>query len=149
MRSIKFRVWHHTLNKFITADEWYLDLNGRLCFLDIKGITDDYLIEVEENLYTAQQYTGIKDKNGVEIYEGDIVAFTEWGVPESWVHNYLNDGLKIVKWSLNAGGDYPFAGFTFIKYNAGDLDIGVLVDCMNIQYCKVIGNIFENKDLLK
>ena len=138
MRKLKFRVWDEKLLKF----HFFNDIFNKKPFTETSSFP-------QYDNGVVQQFTGLKDKNGVEIYEGDIVAFTEWGVPESWVHNYLNDGLKIVKWSLNAGGDYPFAGFTFIKYNAGDLDIGVLVDCMNIQYCKVIGNIFENKDLLK
>ena len=143
-RELKFRVWDKRFKQFIDDKNYESD---EIIFAWTPfGILSpkDYQNDIE-----IQQFTGLKDKNNKDIYEGDIVAFTEWGVPESWVHNYLNDGLKIVKWSLNAGGDYPFAGFTFIKYNAGDLDIGVLVDCMNIQYCKVIGNIFENKDLLK
>ena len=143
-RELKFRVWDKRFKQFIDDKNYESD---EIIFAWTSfGILSpkDYQNDIE-----IQQFTGLKDKNNKDIYEGDIVAFTEWGVPESWVHNYLNDGLKIVKWSLNAGGDYPFAGFTFIKYNAGDLDIGVLVDCMNIQYCKVIGNIFENKDLLK
>ena len=119
MRTIKFRVWHHTLNKFIPADEWYLDLNGRLCFLDIKGITDDYLIEVEENLYTAQQYTGLKDMNGKEIYEGDI----------------LLDDAKI-----------PLECF----YDNGKFMAGISYASQEwFSECESIGNIFENKDLLK
>ena len=144
MTKLKFRVWDEKLLKF----HFFNDIFNKKPFTETSSFPQYESFPLYHNC-VVQQFTGLKDKNGVEIYEGDIVAFTEWGVPESWVHNYLNDGLKIVKWSLNAGGDYPFAGFTFIKYNAGDLDIGVLVDCMNIQYCKVIGNIFENKDLLK
>ena len=119
MRTIKFRVWHHTLNKFIPADEWYLDLNGRLCFLDIKGITDDYLIEVEENLYTAQQYTGLKDMNGKEIYEGDII--------KTPLAHMFRSNIYEVKYHQNR--------FTPDDICDGDVEI--------------IGNIFENKDLLK
>ena len=121
-RTIKYRVWHHTLNKFIPADEWYLDLNGRLCFLDIKGclgITDDYLIEVEENLYTAQQYTGLKDMNGKEIYEGDII--------KTPLAHMFRSNIYEVKYHQNR--------FTPDDICDGDVEI--------------IGNIFENKDLLK
>ena len=144
MRELKFRVWDKRFKQFIDDKNYESD---EIIFAWTPfGILSpkDYQNDIE-----IQQFTGLKDKNNKDIYEGDIVAFTEWGVPESWVHNYLNSGPKIVKWSLNAGGDYPFAGFTFIKYNAGDFDIGVLVDCMNIQHCEVIGNIFENPELLK
>ena len=129
-REIKFRVWHHTLNKFIPADEWYLDLNGRLCFLDIKGITDDYLIEVEENLYTAQQYTGLKDMNGKEIYEGDIISY--W---PSCAKGYNNTIVKVPE--LTA-----FHWFAELEMM---LDKSEYPNQCEIE---VIGNIFKNPNLL-
>ena len=115
-REIKFRVWHHSFSRFLTQDEWFLALDGKLLFTDFT--TDEW--RIVDSDYTIQQYTGLKDKNDKEIYEGDIVK-TEFG-------HMFSSNIHVVEYIKNR----------FVPDDVCDTD-GV----------EVIGNIFENLDLVK
>lgn len=62
MREIKFRLW--SMNTMCDPEE-------------VAGWRHSYLFRLFKE-YTLLQYTGLKDKNGKEIYEGDIIRFTYW-----------------------------------------------------------------------
>ena len=70
-REIKFRAWHNNAKRYMEDLCLYLD-SGELgdvseCFHNLES-REDYILE---------QYTGLKDKNGKEIYEGDILQTSE------------------------------------------------------------------------
>lgn len=116
-RTIKFRAWDKTNNRFVFArlekDGWHIVDDIRNC-----GELSDW-----------EQYTGLKDKNGKEIWEGDIVKFgAQLG------------SVAEVKWLIKN------AGF-LVKDKWGDWQW--LYDVVASTNCEIIGNIYENPDLLE
>lgn len=107
VREIKFRAWHKN-NKSMCMNVT-TDLLGR-----------DYL--------EFMQYTGLKDKNGKEIYEGDILGGDY----------YVNNIAGVVKY-------YDDWGCSFLEYKGG----GDEFLWKAARVAEVIGNIYENPELLE
>ena len=138
MRTIQFRAKRED-NK-----EWVID-NSVLFFRTITKIYGklNYWQEIEVITETVSQYTGLHDKNGKEIYEGDIV--------HCW-----DTIAKCEIWAVVEFGN-PNAGYTWgwqlrkIKGSKGvNLDILCWVECEETNaYCEIIGNIYDNPELLK
>ena len=125
MRDIKFRAYNPRDKKM------HYDITGIEIVNDgsISGIFIDGAFFLIEEVY-LMQYTGLKNKNGKEIYEGDIV---EWA------------GIKMeVFWGEDIGIGYGFCW----KPCGDNSDYHESMTGFIDEY-EVIGNIYENKDLLE
>lgn len=113
IREIKFRVWD---GKIMTLPPFKYSSNLGGNFFTLDGRC--YIEGVHQNL-VLMQYTGLKDKNGKEIYESDLLKFDpeEWGCEES---------MFIVEWNKEDG---CWSGYgTFSEWST---------------YCEVVGNVYE------
>lgn len=132
MREIKFRAWDG--EKIIPQAALYWRGEDFVSGLWTNAETH---IEPEDQIEVQlMQYTGLKDSNGIEIYEGDIV--------ESFVHPDI-PLHHIIEWSDKYSG--WFARNTTAK-NEHDGSIQLFVHERNCKFT-VIGNIHENPELLE
>ena len=132
MREIKFRVWSKIRNEWV-HNMMLLACNDGLPFAHFVEIKEDK--KIVHHIYNAsnldviiQQYTGLKDKNSIDIYEGDIVKATS--------DQYENENF-IGKVIFDEGYFCTWVNKNDIRGIWGEDDI------------EVIGNIFENNELLK
>lgn len=138
MREIKFRAWQkeHLEMCDVTAID---QVKGLLGFGNDNGKVD-YWLDIEE--CELMQYTGLKDKKGVEIYEGDIVVWhdTHDDTPKGWSRTAI---VKI-------NPDLCFSCFKKgkDKWNH-DFHYGNFIYKDTEKWLEVIGNIYENPELSK
>lgn len=119
MREIKFRAWDKSSSVMVYS-------GADVSWLSDKEVTVGDLVNSFED-ESLMQYTGLKDKNGKEIYEGDIL-------------DGHDDGLVKVVWR-GAGWECDFED---------DGNIGLDEMCIWFgNNSEVIGNIYENPELLK
>ena len=122
MRTIKFR------GKSIFTDEWFYgdlvnsaDKKRTAILVNDKDSYDECEVVHE----TVGQFTSLYDCDGKEIFEGDVLDF---------------NGLKV---------EVRFVRGVFALLVNGNLDDELCGDCRTDLFAKVIGNVYENPDILK
>lgn len=157
MRENKFRVWDKESKCWIGrySHDWIGSGAGNICSYDEqpwkcmsfegKIMSNDNMggfVDSNQEIYIIQQFTGLKDKNGKEIYEGDII---EYIYPEAKYDN----GSRFIVEAINAINPCLL---TPILQKDKDrkyrYTIGVFLG-QEHNHIKIIGNIFETPDLLK
>ena len=150
-RPIKFRVWDK-LNKKMIVDEdnLLISLSG-----DVVKVWDDgeWANTINGLNYILMQYTGLKDKNGKECYEGDVVV-----LPDSEITPITDEGQ---------GPEEDMNHLSPVEFKGGCFGLNVLEDSgifhkgfwsfdsilngngYKLEDLEVIGNIHENSELIK
>lgn len=131
-REIKFRAWDKTVSKMVEIGEMVV---GETTTAWIKNIDGSSHMIVHGESGEFMQYTGLKDKNGKEIYEGDILEKDVYDKPFSDTRKSCKMTMKIV---FSEGA---YHGITIKNQKGYRYGVGVGGE--------IIGNIYQNPELLK
>lgn len=137
MREIKYKAYHK--KKGLLVDVLSIDFENNMVTLKTETDSDEEYYWWSSTCHLDEvvlmQYTGLKDRNGREIYEGDIVQSNNsvWGSS-----SIRGNDIQHISRVIFKDGEYLCEWETYVNNLCNELD--------NIE---VIGNIYENKDLLK
>ena len=145
---LKYRIWDKKAKSYTNSigypgasfhcvSNYYLSPDGEIVdFVTTIGGNQDDATKgpVDQDDYIVAFNTGMKDKNGITIFEGDIVQYNQ---------NSSYDNMNfIAKWSDDK------LGFIF-QSNSGDELLNQTPHLNRFKHLEVVGNIFENPELLK
>jgi len=131
MRDIKFRAWNYKINKMFKVGDEFATTHDLDCVQYFK----------EGQSVALLQYTGLKDKNGVEIYEGDLLVVRhskgDLLLKEKPSKVYFSEGcFELI---------LPSQNMEMYLHEVAHGD-NVISASHN---CEVVGNIYENPELLE
>ncbi len=135
MREIKFRAWWKEAKLMADVEVWRE--NDIVIIVPVVSSIPGHKFErqlLDEGQYELMQFTGLKDKNGIPIFEGDIVR---WYSKSS---HLKKEKIDVILW-VKRSGYFPMtkqSQSAIKKYRDG----------FRTTYCEIIGNIYENPDLL-
>lgn len=149
MREIKFRVWDQENNKFFEPtyeayqgklEDLSIDLSGELM---MRTIENPAIHEsLFPNRFIINQYTGLKDKKEVEIYEGDIIKNHWFNVYKKFIGD-----IWIVKFGEHDTSEDYYASSAYGWY--GENRSGRVCSLVQLPgEIEVIGNIYKNSELI-
>ena len=135
MREIKFRTWDKFNHRMYPDLEHHFGFAGET--LKEPALTSlNSLIGISKAAYELMQFTGLKDKNGKEIYEGDMLGYF------ITIHNTgerkLWEKHEVIIELFSGGG-----------MDTGVIGVGFVLEDRDPHECEVIGNIYENPELIK
>lgn len=131
MKNIKFRAWDKEEKEMLFDVQKAYDYG---CREDNKVMEDNFDDVLNTDIYIVMQFTGLIDREGNEIYDGDILEVT------SIVKNPQGEILKVEY------GNDNMAAFMLVKTN--EIPIG-LVSKDVAENSLVIGNVYQNPEMFK
>jgi uncharacterized phage protein (TIGR01671 family) len=139
-REIKFRAWISATKEMVKVEKTILDIPA-IIYTNSKG--EKCLDSLKDNAFGIEimQYTGLHDKNGKEIYEGDVVHYVYKPGEGFW----NQDCIGIIKWNTTGFKMEPLPGkgglCTWLISIPGAME----PSCREL--FEITGNIYENSEL--
>ena len=144
MREHKYRGWHTTQKRMFSCEEMVSDQltllpDGR--FINVNSASTSLSVIYPKDKFIPLQYTGLKDKNGKEIYEGDIVEYKDI-LSDEFAIDKNSNLIGVINWYEEKAGlviqqaKENYRGGHYICNWDMAMDI------------EIIGNIYENPEFL-
>ena len=137
MRDIKFRIWDGAKNEWLaSSSKDALPYYGFALVGEVMTVQSPPIWSLDEG-NIVEQFTGLKDKNGVGVYEGDII-----------IQKSLGSNKSGCRGKITYKEDH--AAFMFEVYERGKPVMWLFLNEFNPEKtCEVIGNIHENPELME
>lgn len=140
MRELKVRAWHKPYKQMCQVESLRFDGNGVYTAVLIEEpFYDRKLVEADE--IVIEQFTGLKDRNGTDIYEGDIIQFEFWN--EKYYRQIAYNSAIASYEAITVASPTSKKLRQKAKYSFSELYK------ISSKGFKVVGNIHENPELVE